>query len=418
MKRNLILATLVAGLLVPMGRAAETRTWMSRKGGTIEAELGGVAGDSVTLVTTPDSKQIKVKIEDLSLADRQHLVEVAGADPGIITGGKTGLVEKEARIDITKFNRLDGGISFPEGPSDSFDCLETPHFLVASAGKKIRPNHVAETAERMWHGMAFQHMNFRQDWGNKRMLILLIEDRATYESLGKWWAKAVATRGDQDGAREIAATWNKSGSTTISVPDSMTTKYNIDPRTLVFNVTEPNKFHKDLDSFPTHCIATFLLQKQLGGVSSFGSEGYFAVLTGHGFFKEISLTGKTETNLLTVSGSGRDDVASKAGFKDGTSWARTLRSMVRTGKIAVKLAPMLHWKPEDLNAEKLVLMYSFAYYMESDSKRLAAFAKMVRRIESSNQIPAPEEIAKIFGFETVAALEADWEAFIKEGEFK
>jgi hypothetical protein len=56
--------------------------------------------------------------------------------------------------------------------------------------------------------------------------------------------------------------------------------------------------------------------------------------------------------------------------------------------------------------------------MESDSKRLGAFAKMVRRIESSNQIPAPEEIAKIFGFDNVAALEADWVTFIKEGDFK
>ena len=43
---------------------------------------------------------------------------------------------------------------------------------------------------------------------------------------------------------------------------------------------------------------------------------------------------------------------------------------------------------------------------------------MIRRIESSNQIPSPEEIAKIFGFETVEAFEADWATFIKEGDFK
>ena len=56
--------------------------------------------------------------------------------------------------------------------------------------------------------------------------------------------------------------------------------------------------------------------------------------------------------------------------------------------------------------------------MHSDSKRLAAFAKMIRRIEASNQVPAPEEFAKIFGFDTVAAFEADWTTFIKEGDFK
>jgi hypothetical protein len=156
----------------------------------------------------------------------------------------------------------------------------------------------------------------------------------------------------------------------------------------------------------------------MGGVSSYGSEGYFAISTGHAFFKEISLAGKSETSLITVSGTGGDDIGSKRGFEDGTSWARTLRPLVRSGKVKIELAPMLSWKPEGLDAEKLVVIYSFAYYMQSDSKRLAAFAKMIRRVESSNQIPSPEEIAKIFGFETVAAFEADWATFIKEGDFK
>jgi hypothetical protein len=56
--------------------------------------------------------------------------------------------------------------------------------------------------------------------------------------------------------------------------------------------------------------------------------------------------------------------------------------------------------------------------MESDAKRLCAFAKMVRRIESSNQIPAAAEIAKIFEFASVADFEADWKKFIAEGPFK
>ena len=79
---------------------------------------------------------------------------------------------------------------------------------------------------------------------------------------------------------------------------------------------------------------------------------------------------------------------------------------------------MLKWKPEELTPERLVLIYAFAYYMQSDSKRLSEFAKMVRRIESSKQIPAPEEIAKIFEFATVAEFDADWTKFIAEGDFK
>ncbi len=167
-----------------------------------------------------------------------------------------------------------------------------------------------------------------------------------------------------------------------------------------------------------HTIAGRLLGKQMGNVSSFGAEGYFAVVTGHAYFKEISLAGKSETSLLAVSGTGQDEISSKRGFEDGTSWARSLRPLVRSGKVPVKLDAMLKWKSEELTPERLVLIYSFACYMESDSKRLAAFAKMIRRIEASQQIPAPEEFAKIFGFETVEALEADWTTFIKEGDFK
>ena len=56
--------------------------------------------------------------------------------------------------------------------------------------------------------------------------------------------------------------------------------------------------------------------------------------------------------------------------------------------------------------------------MESDSARIAAFAKMVQRIESNNQVPAPIEMAKIFGFETVEEFQNDWIEFIKSTSFK
>jgi hypothetical protein len=415
MKRSLV-CWLTLGLLAVIGQAAEMRVWMSRKGGTLEAQLGGIQGDSVTLINK-DSKEIKLKIEDLSLADRQHLVEVGGADAAIIAGGKPGFVEKEVRLDSSTFKKLEKKLTFPEGPSEGFELFETPHFLIASAGG-IRPQAVAETAERLWYGMAFQHMNFRQDWGEKRTIIFLVEDREAYTALGKWYSAALAAAGNQDGAQQVTNTWDKSGSTTISISEEIANEHNANERALVFNVKEGDNFRKPLSPFPIHSIAGNLLGKQMGGVSSYGAEGYFAVTTGHAYFKEISLGGKSETNLLTVSGSGNDEIGSKRGFEDGTSWARTLRPLVRSGKVPIQLQAMLSWKPEGLTPEKLVVIYSFAYYMQSDSKRLAAYAKMIRRVESSNQIPSPEEIAKIFGFDTVAAFEADWATFIKEGDFK
>jgi hypothetical protein len=215
-----------------------------------------------------------------------------------------------------------------------------------------------------------------------------------------------------------ANTWDRIGSTSISAPEETCTKFNIFAQVTVFNVDDDDKFRKELAPFPTHAIAGSLLSKQMGGVSSFGSQGYFALLTGHSYFKEISLAGKSETQLITVDGSQKDEIGSKSGFEDGTSWARSLRPLVKSGKVAVKLEEMLKWQPDELTPERLVLIYSFAHYMENDSKRLGAFAKMIQRIESSNQIPSPEEFAKIFGFDTVEAFETDWATFIKEGDFK
>jgi hypothetical protein len=391
------------------------RIWTSRKGGTLEATLGGVEANMVTLVNK-DSKEIKLKAEDLSLADRLHLVEFGGAEETILTSGEPGLVEKDLRLDTSAFKKRDDILTFGNS-ADGFELFETPHFLIGTAGR-IRPQAVAETAERLWYGMAFVHMNFRKDWGDKRMLILLVEDRDVYSELGKWYAGYLAANGEQDASMAAANTWDRIGSTSISAPEETCTKFNIFAQVTVFNVDDDDKFRKELAPFPTHAIAGSLLSKQMGGVSSFGSQGYFALLTGHSYFKEISLAGKSETQLITVDGSQKDEIGSKSGFEDGTSWARSLRPLVKSGKVAVKLEEMLKWQPDELTPERLVLIYSFAHYMENDSKRLGAFAKMIQRIESSNQIPSPEEFAKIFGFDTVEAFETDWATFIKEGDFK
>jgi hypothetical protein len=65
--------------------------------------------------------------------------------------------------------------------------------------------------------------------------------------------------------------------------------------------------------------------------------------TGHTYFKEISLAAKTETNLLSVEGSQKDEISMKSSFEDGSSLARTLKPLVNYGKVAVKLEEMLKW---------------------------------------------------------------------------
>lgn len=403
--------------LVSLSVAGEARIWTSRKGSTLEAEYLKSDAASVTLVSK-DAKQMILKIEDLSLADRQFLVEYSGADPKILVAGDTGEPEKQVRIESSTFKKLkDTPFKLGDESVSLFELTESEHFLIASAGD-VRADAVAETAERLWHGMAFQHMNFRRDWADKRMLIFLAEDRSAYAALGEWYVQSLIDQKADDAATKTKGTWDKIGSTSIHLTDELAKTHHLHTQAILYNVKEPQSFKKPMQPFQIHTVAGALLTKQLGGVSSFGSEGYFALTTGHSYFKEISLGGKSETQILSVVESDTSDITAKKGFEDGSSWVRGLKSAVRKGTIKVEIEPMLQWKLDGLTPEQLVLIYSFNYYLQSTPQRLCAFAAMVRRIETSNQIPPPIEIAKIFGFETVEALNADWLLFINEGKFK
>ena len=416
-KRIVLLGLGCALLSVAIG--AESRIWTSRKGSTLEAEFLKSDATSATLVTK-DSKQIVLKIEDLSLADRQYLVEYSGADAKILVAGEIGEPEKQVRIESSTIKRIkdkDAAFKLGDESVPLFELTESEHFLIASAGK-VRAEAVAETAERLWHGMAFQHMNFRRDWADKRMLIFLAEDRAAYAALGGWYSKTLIDQKRNDAAEKAKGTWERLGSTSITLPEEMTNTHRLHPQAILFNVHDALKFKKAMSPFQIHTIAGALLTKQLGGVSSFGSEGYFALTTGHSYFKEISLGGKSETQILSVLETDASDITSKRGFEDGSSWVRGLKTAVRKGTVKVELEPMLQWQLDGLKPEQLVLIYSFSYYMQSNPKNLCAFAAMVRRIESSNQIPPAVEIAKIFGFDSVEALNTDWKLFISEGKFR
>ena len=113
-----------------------------------------------------------------------------------------------------------------------------------------------------------------------------------------------------------------------------------------------------------------------------------------------------------------DDIVKVKGFEDGTSWAETLRKMVRKGKVEPNMEKMFGWQQKDLTPERLVLIYSFGYYLQSTPERMNAFANMVRHIQYSGSMPLRIEMAKLFGFKTEAEFEAAWIEFIKSQDFK
>jgi hypothetical protein len=418
MKLHLLARRVVAliGLFVVASPAAEMRTWMSRQGGLLEAELVGVRGTQVT-VATKDGNPRTLKTSDLSLADLQYLVETGGADPAIIAGGDPGLPEKDLRLESSAIAKLKDKLALAGSSELSFELVESAHFLIASAGK-TNGREMAETAERLWHGMAFQHLDFRPHWGDRRMLILLVEDRGAYTALGSWYAEHLASSGQPDAAQKSRTGWPQQGATELWLPAALQTKHNLHPDGVVFNITDPAQYRKPLAPFPTNTIAGALLGMQLGGTKVRSGERTFAILYSHAYFKEIALCGRTETHLLDVTGSGNNELFTKQGFEDGTAWAKTLRTLVRKDKVEVALEPLLEMTLDNLTPEGLVLMYSLGCYLQTDAKRLAGFAKLAREIRAAGQVPPAAKIAERFGFATVAGFEADWKKFILSTEFR
>jgi hypothetical protein len=421
-KNTLYRIAIVVGIAASaLVSAEDVRTWTSLKGSTVDATLGKLDGQTAILVTK-DRKEIKLPVTELSLGDRQYLVENFQAPESILTAGELSIPEKNVKIDSGTFKKLPEKLALSKDESEGiFEQLETEHFLIAYAGD-VRPQVVAEIAERLWHGMAFFHMNFRRDWGDKKRVVFVCEDRDAYKWLGDWYSQQLSAKAnDAEGQQRVqhhAATWNRLGGTSLQLPDELCQDKKFHTMASVFNMDKGREFKKVFTAFPTHCLAGHLLNQQMGGTGSVGTTGYFTFVTGHAYYKEIRLAGVTETHLLDVSGTGGDEISSKSGFDDGTAWPRILKSEVKRGKIKPNLQEIYAVQSDTLNPAKLVLVYSLANYLQSTPKRVCAFARVVRRVESNNTMPELEELAKIYGFDSVEAMETDWVEYIKSNDFK
>ena len=409
---NVFLVLLASAMVC---QAADFRTWTSRRGSSVEAELVKYE-EGVVKLRTKEPKEFVLKVQDLCLADRQYLVEHADADPEALFGGKLSVPEKDFKKPRPFLKKLDKQLSFGDASALTFDLYETEHFLFA-VGKGVSVSGIAETAEACWYGMASQHLEFRANWGTSRLLVVIPGALDIYLELGLFVADALENDGKHEQAKVSQLTWDKVASTSMGVPLDVLEEFNLKKRATVFNVKDVKRFRSKFDSFQTHVLCARLYRQQTGEVSSKEGSGDYALRTGHAYYKEIQLTKKTRTNQISSDYGG--DIATKSGFEDGSSWPKILRKMVKKGTIKPKLREMLGVQSaNDLTPENLVTMYSLSYFMQSSPKRLAAYAKLVRLIRSEQRVPSAEDLVRIFGYETVSDFEKDWVAFIESRDFR
>ncbi|MDE0836673.1 MAG: hypothetical protein OSA84_10020 [Akkermansiaceae bacterium] len=397
-----------------IGFSAESRTWTDKKGRTLEGKLMKLDG-TVAVIELKAGKEVRLDRKLLSAGDNEYLNEYGGGEV-VVPSGKVGKPEKDARIDTKTFKKLEDPFLFP-GSEIALDALQTAHFLILSEGS-LRPKDIAVTAERMWQGMAFQHPGFAEKWGDERRAIFVVEE-STHASIGEWYGKYLEENDKANEAMKLGITWPKASGSSIKVPETAIEEYNLMDMARVFRVSDSNKstYKKVFTPFVTHCLASDMITAQMGATSGFGAAGRFAITTGHAYYKEIQLAGKSGTSLISAKYDS-SEIQNSRGFADGTSWAKGLKKLVRKRDVVPSIEALYAYKVEELKPEELVLTYSFSYFMQSEMARLSAYTKMIARAESSRNIPAPVELAKIFGYESVEDLEKAWTEFIRSTAFR
>ena len=254
---------------------------------------------------------------------------------------------KAAKFDSKSIEKREEKLNLDELELE-FQIYETPHFLILERGSS-RAKDCAENAERLWSEMAFIHPDFARKWRKNKMAIFMVEEESDYLALGEWYAKQVMALGDAanpqfaQAAKNIQLTWPKSSAGTISINRDIAEANKLMRRARVFWIRDVNQWKGTYVPFRTHCLAGDLLDVQVDGVARYADAGWFALSTGHAFFREIDLCGEVQTRLLDADSYQSDDVVEAGGFDDGRKWAKVVKELVRRGKVTPKLEEM-YWR--------------------------------------------------------------------------
>jgi hypothetical protein len=426
-----------AGLLalpVPQAFALEMRHWLKIDGTMFEAEFVRQVGEKVQL-RDKDGRNVELLKTQLSFGDLDYIAENAPPDKTIKSLGSSGPKPKlpnparEVKVDRKTFKKEAGDFKIN---SRTYRVCETPHFKIMYM-KPTDPLDIGELAERLWVDTAFFHSTFIGKWTDRKMGIILVNDDEAYEDIGSWYADMIAGIGTdpaKDSAERIRKTWPKSASGSVNMPQAQADEQNIFSNLRVFRT-----FRSLVDStgkvvkkepvkgvwvpFNTHCLAGDLLDVQAGGTSGATPEGSFAIFTGHSYYKEIQLNGKSETSKLHTAGTGKD-VGSAGGFNSDKDWAGELKKLLRKkeGPWKPDLATLFRIKDNDARQADMVFAYAFSRFLQSTPERLTAYNKLCQKIDTANQVPDLAEIAALYGYESAEALQKAWEEWMDSSDFK
>ncbi len=430
-------ALLVAGaalLCLPVHHASalEMRPWLKIDGTMFDAIFVRQVGEKIQL-SDKDGRPVELLRSQLSFGDLDYIAENAPPDKTIKTLGSTGpkpklpVPAKETKLDRRLFKKEAGDFKIN---NRTYRICETPHFKIMYL-KPADPMDLAELAERLWVEHAFFHSTYIPKWHDRKMAVILVNDQEAYEDIGSWYADMIAAAGDdkaKDNAATLRATWPRTSGGTVNMPAAQADEQKVFSRIRVFRTYVERRYTDGSvkkepvkgvwDSFRTHCLSENLLETHASadGVSK---EGSFPIFIGHAYYKEIQLTGKSETGMVQAQGTDKS-VGTTGGFQSDKDWAGELKKLLRKkeGKWKPNLDELWLVKTNGAGQHDMVFAYAFSRFLQSTPERLTAYNKLCQKIDTANQVPDIEEIATIYGYENGEAFKKAWVAYMESPEFK
>ncbi|MEM9479882.1 MAG: SHD1 domain-containing protein [Verrucomicrobiota bacterium] len=409
-----LLALLLSAVALHTAWSAELRIWTDVKGRTLEARFVRVVDEEVEL-QLKDGKTAEVKISTLSSADQEYLEEYANVETDVNDPTPAGEPEKDARIDTKLFKKWESDLVLNDSEL-VFEVLETPNFLILTTGS-VRGKDTAENAERLWHGMSFQHPTFRSKFEEKKLAIVVTDEPEVWSELGQYYRNRLREMEEFEAEDQISKTWPVSTSAGFVFEGPLAERYNIFPNATAIHATDRSLERGVWSPFRTHILSEALLRVQIGGIVSFGSEGLLALSKGHAYYKEVSLCGTSVTQLISADSFDSDEVFQRGGFDDGRNWSKIAKTLLRKGA-KPDMGNLYAARRDNISAEQIVFIYGLSAFMQSTKGRLAGYAKLVERMDTSATVPEPLEVARIFGHESTEEFHQEWHEWMKTSDFR
>ena len=397
-------------------RAADARTWTDTTGRTLEGSLVR-QDDSKVWVQRADGREVAIDKARLSPADLDYLKKQPAADAPTAAAAPVAPPNAKPGDSIFKSVKIDraawktsaevfsaGGIAFTQR-------LETPHYLIL-APAKVKPDILTaygETAERVFADCARDLPGLGEALKEKKMAVFLVDSDPGHLALCDWLRSR----------SRISPDWPRLMIAGFTVPDEALESLGVHPSGREFRTDKYSSSNHRSLTWPNrlHFLVGDLIGQHLDDVKvsdedDAGKRHSLGTLElGYAFFKEWQIAGKIDTQV-SMGG------AQVEGFQNGRRWADAVRKVLKNPAGRPSLEELLTTRAAGAQPIDIACAFGMMQFFSADPVKFKAFDKILADARASEKTPAADEFAKGMGFESPAAFDTAWIAFMTSDAFR